>query len=324
MALIDKFGQYVRIKIEGMGEGGEPAGTILEDDKLRIDLDYVDAAGYGRSKISIYNLETETISAIQGGKCYASIYTRLHDTAEELLIDRQFVSNVTSETQIPNIITSLYCIDKVYRQYMQTPIKVDVEEASIKNCVKAILDAGGFKGTIEYKLFPDVELNFVPDSPEQFDGSLSYELYKYASYKKFSIYIRGDRVICMRKPDYKSIPNSPLSSPSKDDIVLDVRNLRANPKLGSGDLQIDSNLDPRIVPSSVLDVTKLLTVQVNEDTETLQTAAGFISAAISGFPRYAVFTAHHTGSNKTGDWNTSVIAYRGEKNIEQDPDKWWL
>ncbi len=324
MALIDTFGQYVRIKIEGMGEDLAPGGIILEDDKLRIDFDYVDAAGYGRSKITIYNLSTDTIGAIQAGKCYASIYTRLHDTSEELLIDRQFVSNVTSETLVPDIVTSLYCLDKVYRQYMQVPIQVDVEQASIKNCVKAILDAGGFKGTIEYKLFPDVELNLVPESPEQFDGLLRTELYMYASYKKFSINIKGDRVICMRKPDYKSIPQSSISERSKDDIVLDVRNLRANPKLGSGKLLIDSNLDPRIRPSSILDVTKLLTANVNEDAQTLQTAQGYVEANLSGFPRYAVFTAHHTGSNKTGEWNTSVVAFRGEKNAEMDTDKWWL
>ena len=324
MALIDKFGQYVRIKIEGIGADLEPSGTLLEDDQLRIDFDYIDAAGYGRSKITIYNLDTETIGAIQGGQCYASIYTKLHDTNEELLIDRQFVSNVTSETQVPNILTSLFCLDKVYRKYMQVPIEVDVEQASIRNCVKAILDAGGFKGTIEYKLFPDVELDYVPDSPEQFDGLLRTELYRYATYKKFSINIKGDRVICMRKPDHKSIPQSSISERTKDDIVLDVRNLRANPKLGSGKLLVDSNLDPRIRPSSVLDVTKLVTANVNEDAESLQTTQGYVEANISGFPRYAVFTAHHTGSNKTGEWNTSVVAFRGEKQVDMDTDKWWL
>jgi hypothetical protein len=93
----------------------------------------------------------------------------------------------------------------------------------------------------------------------------------------------------MYKPDLKDLLLTELAD-QKPDIVLDVRNMRSNPKIGPAILSINSNLDGRIKPSSVLDISQLFTAGTSTDSEVLEVANNFLKNSVAGFTKYQALT----------------------------------
>lgn len=316
---LTKFGQYVHLSIKD-GAGG----VVFETDSLRVDFEVFNIKGFNKGKVDIYNLEPDTIRNISNGECYVTIKTALHDSEQTILMSDMFVSNAISETKVPNEVTSLYCYSKLAKDVLEKDISVAVTQPNLRRMVTQILAAAGFGGSVTYKFFPDEILAYVPPKPvSKQEGSAKNCLDLLGVEYRFNSYIDGTNMVIMYRPDDKNLSSSPLNS-AAEDIVLDTNNMRENPKLGPAQLQVVSNLDPNIKPTSVLDVTRLLTAGTNTDQDTLRLAQDYLTNSVAGFSKYVALTVVHSGSNYADLWSTTVMATSPVSGTRMPTNKWWL
>ena len=126
----------------------------------------------------------------------------------------------------------------------------------------------------------------------------------------------------MYKPDDKNLKLTDFYS-NPADVVLSTTNMRSNPKIGPATLSVVSNLDPLIKPSSILDVSELLTIGTDTSEETLQVAQDYLKEKVSGFSKYQTLSVQHKGSNWTGDWITQAAATSPTKGTTMPTNVWW-
>ena len=126
-------------------------------------------------------------------------------------------------------------------------------------------------------------------------------------------------------PTYDNVRQCDLYDTSLPSITLSTDEMRSNPKLGPSNLSIVSNLNPNIKPTSVLDISQLLTAGTSISDEDLQVAENILKDSVSGHSRYQTHGVRHSGSNWANIWNTSCMAYSPTPgtSASNDPTNWW-
>lgn len=316
---IRKFGQYALLEV--FSEGGE---LIFSTDSLKIDFDIRHIEGWSRAKFSLWNLEPATIKKIGNGDNYVTLKVALHDAEPLVIADRMYISNALEEKQVPNSIFNMYCYSKLRRAYLERQIDVQVTRPSIRRVLDTCIRNTGFTGVIEYKHFPEGLLDNLPPKPaSKRQGSLLSVLETYSYEQRIKVYTVGNKFMVMYQPTAKNVTGTDFYT-SNGDIVLSTTNMRSNPKIGPATLKVHSNLDPRIIPTTVLDISNLLTVGTDTPQETLEVAEGILKNSVAGFTKYQTLNVQHKGSNWSKEWSTHVGATSPTPGINMNTDKWWL
>ena len=124
----------------------------------------------------------------------------------------------------------------------------------------------------------------------------------------------------MYYPDKGDIAKSTLDT-KEPDIVLQTKAMKSNPLVGIASLSVNSNLDPRIKPTSVVDLSKLITISTGESEDTLELVDGYLKS-FSSYSKYQVFAVSHSGSNYTAEWNTNLTALSPTKGTVMSTVNW--
>jgi hypothetical protein len=84
-----------------------------------------------------------------------------------------------------------------------------------------------------------------------------------------------------------------------------------------------SNLDPRIRPLSVIDISKLVTASTSLTGDELVHPPGYLKSHVAGVSHYQVLSVVHTGSNYTNSWETTVSASRPTRGVSMPTFGWF-
>lgn len=281
-------------------------GLILEVKNLRIDFDIRQIPNYNKAKVVVYNLNNEAVTSLMSGKRYVTIKVQLHEGKEHTLIHRYYVNNAVDELLLPNRITSIFCFSNELIENLQKPIKVVVASPSIKSCIRQCAAAVGFSGEIKYLSFPEGQVDQVFERMyRSFHRTFLDALKSLGKEYNFNFYIKDGDLIIMYKPDLDNVELTNLGI--RESILLNTDAMRSNPKVGMATAVIDSILDPTIYPSTVIDLSNLITVGVSEPEESLELVGDYLKN-FSSYNRYQSFAVQHKGSNYTADWNTIINA----------------
>ena len=311
--------QEVILTVHDAGIGGK---LILDASGLRVDFDVRKLPGYNRATATIYNLNEATVASLMSGDRFITIKTRLHGGKLYTLADRYYLSNTVDELNLPDRTTKLYMFDSPKKDILEKQINISVRQPSLSNCVKQVYAAGGGTGTAVFSSFPkDEHLKIPPRGRRVFNGSVENVFSSLAEEFKFVQYnMDGAGIAIMYKPD--SGEDAELNS-EQPTIVLQTDAMKSNPKIGIASASIVSNLDPRIVPTSVIDLSQLLTIGVDATEQTLRIAdvpGGYLKNFSSS--KYQAFTVVHTGSNYTASWDTTITARSPTKGKLMSTVQW--
>ena len=127
----------------------------------------------------------------------------------------------------------------------------------------------------------------------------------------FKTYTINGGFTMLHNPSIATVHKTRLDN-IEPDIVLHTSEMRSNPKVGMATCKIDSNLNPDIQPGSVLDISRLITVGVEESTLTLSVIDDYLKS-FSDYNKYQAFAVSHIGSNYADKWNTTTTAYSPSK-----------
>ncbi len=320
MALpVTKFGQYVILTVHnGSGE------LVFETDSLRVDFDVRHIDGWSRAKVTIFNLAGATIKRLSGGDNYVTVKTALHDSEITTVIDRMYVSNALEEKKVPQGEFNMYCYSKLRKLFLENQIDTSVSgRPTLRETIKACVRDANYTGVTEFKHFPSELLDFrPPKNRTRQQGSLISVLACIGRENSFNTYTDGNKIVFMYKPVSQNVADTDFYT-SLGDIKLATTNMRADPKIGPATLSVVSNLDPRIKPSTVLDISELLTLGTNTSQTTLEVAEGFLRESVAGFSKYQTISVQHKGSNWTATWLTQIAATSPTPGTTMATNNWW-
>lgn len=315
---ISKFGQYVLL--EAHTEDGK---LMFSTDSLKIDFDIRHISGWSRAKFTLTNLAPVTIKELSRGGVYITITIALHDAPLTVIADKMYISNAMEEKKVPQSIFNMYGYSKLRKAYLEKQIDVQVTNPTLPRQVDACVKATGFTGKVIYKQFPQAVLDYTPPKPSSKNqGSLISCLENLGVEFGFKVFTVGDDFILSYKPNSRNVAATDMYN-SDGDILLSTTNMRSNPRIGPATLTLVSNLDPRIIPTSILDISNLLTLGTNTSEETLQVAENILKESVAGFSKYQAIQVQHKGSNWTADWSTQVAATSPNAGTSMATDKWW-
>ena len=270
---INRFGQYVKLTVKDRSNT-----LVLETDSLRVDFDIRNTNGWMRAKVSIFNLAPEVVRKLQGGENYVTLTTSLHGGEESVLMNELYVSNSIEEKKIPNSITYLYCYSKVRRASLEKQINIYVDKPSFSNVVKEILSEVDFKGQTFFRHFPEGYEHALPRQPKsKQEGSAIKCLKILCAYYRAYLFVEGNDIIIMSKVHYTNREAINRGT----ELKLNTDNMRSNPRIGPAVIDIQSNLDPRIKPSTILDISELLTAGTDVRLELLEVTGGMIKDVVA-------------------------------------------
>lgn len=319
---LKKFGQYVKITVSD--EGG---GVLLVSDDLRIDFDIRNTAGWARGKFSIYNLDTETVGSLRSKGRYVSVDVGLHDGPITNLVDGMYISNSMDERQVPDTVLNMFTYSAVKNAVLDKHIDAKVIAVDLYGLVQKILREGGYNFIPQFKSFPkEVLYKQYPyeRSVRNVSGTVGSLLDKLAYQHGFNYFIVGGKLTFVYRPHVKNVKETDLYAEKGDLIVLSTTNMRNNPKLGIGRIDIQANLDPAITPGARIDISKLLTAGTSLTSETLAVTPNMLQDSVSGAAIYQVLETRHAGSNWTPEWLTSTLALSEVSGtLMKTGDKWF-
>ena len=317
---IRKFGQYVLLQVHN-----STGVLVFTTDSLKIDFDVRHIRGFSRAKITLTNVAPETIRSLSavGEDLYVTLQVAQHDSELRTIAYKMYISNAMEEVVVPNSEFRMFCYSSLRKTYLENYIDVGVNKPTVKKMVAACMGASGFSGPIEYKYFPESILNYESSRPKsRRQGSVINVLSGLEKEYNFNFYTEEEKVIVMYKPDHKNVSDTDMYS-STGEIKLTTTNMRSNPKIGPATLSVTSNLDPNIRPSSILDITSLLTLGTNTDQATLEVAEQYLRDKVSGFAKYQTLSTQHKGSNWTAEWATYVAATSPTPGTTMPTTNWW-
>ena len=318
MALINRFGQRVKLVATNL-KGGN---TVFETDSLRIDFDIRHIPDFTRAKIDIYNLAPDTVKMLTSSEVLVSIYTALHEEDYTLIADRLFVSNGLEQKVVPHSVTSLYCFSKLRYEVSEVQVDVKVNNPSFRNKVSAVLQAGGFKGSISYVNFPKNFLDAVPPRPRaNLKGSVESILKRECKANNVSYFLDGDNVLFVYLVDSGNVTQTEFETVKP--YKLSTSNMRSSPSIGIASINISSNLDPNLYTSRVVDVTDLLTAGVSDTQDSLELAQGILKEQVAQNTRFQLLQVQHKGSNWTGSWLTATTGLGPTRGTHMNPFSWF-
>jgi hypothetical protein len=325
--MIKSFGQKVNLEVFSMDGDLVFSSQKVKDEtnpytSLRVDFHVIKMVKFNRAKFEVYNLDDDTVKELCSGDRYCRLSVSLHDQPYEVLVDNMFISNALRETVRPNNVTSLYCYDRLKKEVTEENINLVTKNTSLEGiCTGAIQGLSGVDRII-YKDFPPTHLSYKPLNPNYvWSGSVGGMLDEVAEVYGANWFIEDKSIILMYRPDINSIEDSGLDKKPAD-IVLQTSNLRSTPKVGPGNLQLVSNLDTRIKPTSILDSSELVTAATSDNLDTLQLANNFLKSPVSGFSKFQCVAVEHRGSNFTNRWETSTTAVSPSKGTKMALYNW--
>jgi hypothetical protein len=259
------------------------------------------------------------------GERYVTVNTRLHGRNDFLVANKYYVSNAYDETTLPNTIVTLFCYDKLHKDLFESELPDEgvtvVAPLTLKRLVSGVFAAAGYSITPTYLYFPDTLEDLVsPAGYATFDGSVDDALAELAEEFKFKTYMEDGKVTLMYCPDADTVDKTDLAD--QVPIQLNTNMMRSNPVIGPAILNITSNLDSRLRPGKVVDISQLLTVGTDVSGIAAEVASGYFKTGLSGFNNYFILAVQHKGSNYTGDWFTNITASAPTKGTVASPINW--
>lgn len=296
---MSKFGHRVIITITN--KNGD---IVLESESLRIDFDIRNIPGYSRGTFKIYNLSDAVTGNVINGDNKVTLKVQLHSGTIYTLANAWPISNAINEMILPNSIVTLYAFNGLKSAVLEKQLNLEVSGPSLKKNLKAILSAAGHAGKVSFISFPEGVLDQeTKRGTAHFPSSAMASIRKLQRQYPFEMYTNDEGIVFLYKPNIGQLNWTDL--PNKDpDIVLETVNMVSNPVLSLATINITSNLDGRIIPSSLLNTSELITAGVGSDEETLQIVKGFIKKSIAGWTKYQTLAVQHRGSTHTKDWTT--------------------
>jgi hypothetical protein len=325
--MIKSFGQKVNLEVFSKTGDLVFSSQKVKDstnpyESLRVDFHVIKMTRFNRAKFDIYNLSDKTVKELCSGERYCRLSVSLHDQPYEILVDNMFVSNALRETVIPSNITSLYCFDRAKKDVTETNINMVSQDTSLEGICSGAIDSLDGVDEVIYKNFPSSHLKYKSANPKYlWSGSVEGLLDTVSESYGASWFIEDKSIILMYKPDLSKVKESGLEDKPAD-IVLQTSNLRSTPKVGPANLQIVSNLDVRIKPTSILDSSELVTATTSSNLDTLQLTKNFLKSPISGFSKFQCVAVEHRGSNFTNKWETSTTAVSPKKGNKMPIYNW--
>jgi hypothetical protein len=295
--------QVVTLQVWSAAEGGD---LILDATGLRVDFDIRLIPDFSRAKFTIYNLTEKAVQNMMSGSRYVTLTTQLHNGTIYTLANRFHLSNAVDELKLPNRITTLYCFDTM-KLKLEEPVEVTVFYPSLERMIQqSCVNAGVTPPRSEdFKSFPE-GLTKEPGLKEQrpLQGSLAGVFKTLEKEFNFLTFTDNGKFNFMYMPDLKNVDKTDLGT-RKTDVVLSTRAMRSNPKIGIASCKINSNLDGRLKPTTLMDLSQLLTVSPDASEKTLELVDGYLKN-FSDYSKYQAFTVQHKGSNYTPEWSTIV------------------
>ena len=281
---------------------------VLDASDLRVDFDIRHIPDFSRATFTIYNLNNETITSLMSEGLYVTLKVQLHDGEVQLLADKFYVNNAVDELILPERVTTLYCFDRLRSTFLEKQVSVPVKNfPNLKDMIDKLMQSAtyGAARDNEFKSFPSGRVYQPCRRPTRLlNGSVQQCLRRLEKEFRFYTYTSNGRFIYMHLPDEGTARKTSLAT-KKPDIVLSTRSMRSNPKIGIASCTIHNNLDGRITPTSVLDLSQLLTIAVSENQETLTLVENYLKN-FSNNTIYQAFAVNHSGSNYTADWSTRI------------------
>lgn len=238
---------------------------------------------------------------------YVTLKVQLHDGNIQLLANKFYINNAVDELVLPNRITTLYCFDRLRSTFLERQVSIPVGNyPNLKDMIDSLLVRAGYNSSRddEFISFPAGRV-YQPSkrSTRLLNGSVQQCLRRLEKEYKFYTYTNNGRLLFKHFPDLDTV--SKTSLPDSPIIKLSTRSMRSTPKIGIASCTIHSNLNGDITTSSVLDLSQLLTIGVDESKETLLVVENYLKN-FSNNTIYQAFAITHTGSNYTADWSTRI------------------
>ena len=314
---IKKFGQTVLLEVFGAGDE-----LVFSSDGLRVDFNIVNIPGFSRGTFKVWNLDDSTVKKIQHGERYCTLSVSQHDGPTYVLADKFYVSNAFEQTVVPNSITSLFGYSAVKKNFLNKQVKTAVKNPTLKNILRQVKEVAKWDGEFIYNNFPAATTSYAPPAlASTRSGSVEGLLECLATHYHFKYFTIGKDISLMYQPTAENIGQTDLSS-VKDTVVINSDNLGAAPKIGAGSINLNCNLDPLIIPTSIIDIGNIISVAPDIPDNKLQVSENYLKDALAGFTIYQVLTVVHEGSNFTGLWNTNLVGSSPTKG-KSSPIRGW-
>ena len=310
--------QEVFLEVYDQPSGGS---LVLNATGLRTDFDIRHIPEFSRATFTIYNLNDTVIKNLMSGDRYVTLKTQLHGGKVFTLANRFFVNNAVDELVLPNRITKLYCMDTMRKDVLEAQVNEDAKDTSLAGMVRQILSVVDSSVPTKFISFPanlENEAGLRPSRPLQ--GNVQQCIRRLEKEFGFTTFTIDGGLSFMYLPDLSNVNKTSLASKTPD-VVLKTRAMRSNPKIGIASATIHSNLDGRIKPTSVLDLSELLTASVNASEDTLQLVDNYLKNFTS-YNKYQAFAVVHSGSTHTKDWSTKVTALSPTKGKLMSTINW--
>jgi hypothetical protein len=309
--------QKVTLEIHDKPKAGN---LILRTSDLRVDFDIRVIPGFSQAKFVIYNLNNSSVTNLMSGDRYVTLKTQLHGGKEYTLANRFFVNNAVDELILPNRIVSLFCFDLLRKEVLQEQVNINVDAPTLKRMVAQTLKEAGHTGGVKYESFPQGLIDQKGDrSVRPLQGSVQQILRRLGKEFNFNLYTENGTLVFVYKPDLDNVGKTDLGS--KEVHVLTNNAMRSTPKIGMASALVVSNLDPRIKPSTVLDLSKLLTIAADAPEKDLELVDNYLKN-FSSYTKYQAFNVQHKGSNYTNEWITNVTAFSPSKGNHMPTVAW--
>lgn len=299
------------IKVEVFEEGS----LILSVSDLRIDFHYISlfSDSLDKCRIEIYNLATDTIMSMAkniNSKLSIKMYAGYEDEGGlDNLVFHGRVTNMNDRVDMPNHITSLYCMpiagEKLTKHKATSLPKVQSFEQALTELAGGIDLPLKFSSSVSSEI-RDVEVPYRTVSGEVMDiiDGLCYEHGVIPS-------VDGDGILVIPE-NTEDISETIKDSDSRLVHKLEVTKTKGTPQVGLMSISFPYILDFTMRPSHIIDTSEYTTTGgVNgianyQDTINLFYTQGYREFATKD--RWMIFEVTHRGSNLEDVWQTDIKA----------------
>ena len=315
---LNNFG--IKIHLDILRPNGELVERLSD---LRIDFHIKQIAGLSQAKLSVFNLSNKTIASLNSRGVYIRLSTQLHDRQPQAFSTTWYVNNTLTYKALPNAITELYCVAKIYRKLTEKQIQAQVRAPTLQKIVDAMNDDARSDVIFKPQDFPEEVINHRQLNPKYImDSSAMNNLEALGEQFGFSWHEDGDNTIILQyHPTADNLSQS--GQLSRKAYVLNSTHMRGNPKVGVARMTIESNLDFLIKPGTILDAANLVTAQSADNFKALTLVNNWLKTSVTNSSRFFVLTVEHKGSNYSDQWATSATAVKTTRGKVSSTYGWY-
>jgi hypothetical protein len=293
--------KHISLKVYDQPIGGK---TVLDSGGLAVEFDIREIPDFSRATFVIYNLTEAAVKSLMDGDRFITLKARHGDGPEWTLAQRFKINNVVDELKLPNRSVTIYAYNELKSAVLDTQIDIEVTNPTLENIISAVLGTAKHSGPITYLSFPEgLTKEAPPRRLRHLQGSAGQCLRRLQEEYDFNLFTDGPGITFVYKPDLNNVDRTDLGD--RPVIQLQTSAMRSNPKVGIASAAIDSNLDGRIRPGNVIDLSQLLTVGVSTSENAQQLVDNYLQN-FSRYSRYQAFAIQHKGGNYNKNWNTVV------------------